>query len=167
MKSLEAKNYEDALKVFYDQKQKELEILLTNSIPTQFSNIKTLLWVDIALLGLYMQKISFPLKELEKGFVVLVLFSISIIIFALLRYRTKAYGTFDFKNFVENGTLAQLTDGSEYNFSQHLVTYTNHIEQAIKFNRDTIEKRAKLMRIATAMSFLSVILFGIMLFARG
>lgn len=66
---LEVESYEHNLKLHYEAKRKELDILLSNSIPNQLANMKTILWINFLLIGLMLQFIkNFPLFDTIIGF---------------------------------------------------------------------------------------------------
>ncbi|MDQ7084419.1 MAG: hypothetical protein Q9M36_05605 [Sulfurovum sp.] len=66
---LKKENNEHNLKLHYEALRKELDIVLTSSIPQQLANMKTLLWVNFIMIGLILQTIKkFPLPTLLYAF---------------------------------------------------------------------------------------------------
>lgn len=151
-KSLEVTNYEVNLKLHYEAKRKELDILLTSSMPTQLSTIKTLLWMNIVMIGLMMQIFrSIPLTALAKGFFLLSIVSICITLAAMLIKRVKSYGVIDDILYSRN------LDDTKWTISQGLIDVLAAAHSSIVDNRAVIESRAKLMHIATWFTFLSIL----------
>jgi len=160
-KDLEVQNYESNLKMHYEAKRKELDILLTSSIPQQLSNMKTILWINFLMIGLMLQFIKkFPLPEINIGFFILLILAIISVILAMLTNRTKSYG-------VPNDILQM----SKYNdnvwtVSQATLDMLGNLQESIKENRKVIVNRAKLMHMSTWFTlcsiFFIVISFSIM-----
>jgi hypothetical protein len=155
---LEVSNYEHNLTLHYEAKRKELDILLTSSIPIQLSNMKTILWIDFLMIGLILQFIKkFPMHDMIIGFFILSLFSIITILFAMLTNRYKSYGVFNNIN-----TMSKYDDDI-WTKSKAIYDMLNMLQLAIEDNREVIQNRAKLMHIATWYT-LSGLLFLIVTF---
>ncbi|MDD3770508.1 MAG: hypothetical protein PHV10_07875 [Sulfuricurvum sp.] len=151
-KSLEVTNYETNLKLHYEAKRKELDILLTSSMPTQLSTIKTLLWMNIVMVGLMMQIFrSMPLTVMAKGFFLLSIVSICITLAAMLIKRVKSYGVIDDMEYA-----SKLQD-NQWTVSQGLADMLSAAHGSIVDNRDVIVQRAKLMHIATWLTLFSIL----------
>jgi len=152
MQDLEVKNYEHNLKMHYEAKRKELDILLTSSIPQQLSNMKTLLWINFLMIGLMLQLIKkFPLPDTMIGFFILSLLAILSIMIAILTNRTKSYG-------VPDDTLYMSTfKDDEWTISQAILDMLEAANIAVKENRTVIVKRAKLMHISTIFTVVSML----------
>jgi len=150
-KSLEVDNYEHNLKMLYEAKRKELEILLTYSIPTQLSNMKTLLWINFLLIGLMLQFIKrLPLPDIVIGFFILSIFAILFIISAMLTSRTKAYGIPD------DIAIMSLYEDHEWTKSQAIFDMTYALQESILENRQAITDRANKMYISTWLTLCSL-----------
>lgn len=151
-KSLEVTNYEANLKLHYEAKRKELDILLTSSMPTQLSTIKTLLWMNIVMIGLMMQIFrSIPLTTIAKGFFLLSIVSICITLAAMLIKRVKSYGVID------DIEYASKLHDNEWTVSKGLADMLSAAHNSIMDNRDVIVQRAKLMHIATWITLFSIL----------
>lgn len=151
-KSLDVMNYEANLKLHYEAKRKELDILLTSSMPTQLSTIKTLLWMNIVMVGLMMQIFrSIPLTTMAKGFFVISIVSICIALAAMLIKRVKSYGVIDDIEYT-----SKLQD-NKWTVSQGLSDMLSAAHGSIMDNRAVIVQRAKLMHIATWLTLFSIL----------
>lgn len=160
-KSLDVTNYEANLKLHYEAKRKELDILLTSSMPTQLSTIKTLLWMNIVMIGLMMQIFrSIPLTVIAKGFFLLSIVSICIILAAMLIKRVKSYGVIDDILYSRN------LDDSKWTISQGLIDMLSAAHSSIVDNRAVIESRAKLMHIATWFTLFAILLLCLSVWFR-
>lgn len=151
-KSLDVINYEHNLTMHYDAKRKELDILLTSSIPIQLSNMKTILWINFLMIGLIFQFIKkFPLPDAIIGFFLLSLCAILCILFAMLTNREKSYGITD-----DLETMSKYKD-HEWTQSQAIYDLLHTVQVSVYDNRMAISKRAKLMHISTFFTLLSII----------
>lgn len=160
-KSLDVTNYEANLKLHYEAKRKELDILLSTSMPTQLTTIKTLLWMNIVMVGLVMQLFrSTPLTETAKGFFVISIVSICITLAAMLVKRVKSYGVIDDIDYA-----SKLTD-NEWTVSKGLADMLSAAHGSIMDNRLVIESRAKLMHLATWLTLFSILLLCLSVWFR-
>jgi len=161
MKDLEITNYEYNLKMHYEAKRKELDILLTSSITQQLSNMKTLLWMNFLMIGLMLQLIKkFPLPDTMMGFFILSLSAILSIMIAILTKRTKSYGVPDDIKY-----MSEFND-DEWTISKATLAMLNAANIAIKENRDVIVKRAELMHLSTIFTFVSMFFIFISFFLK-
>lgn len=146
-KNLEVENYEHNLKLHYEAKRKELDILLSNSIPNQLSNMKTILWINFLSIGLILQFIKkFPLSDIIIGFFILSILAIFTVLIAMLSNRTKSYGVID------DIKMMSAYEDSQWTKSQALFDMLNAVQKSIIDNRNVIINRAKLMHIATYLT---------------
>jgi len=149
---LEIENYEHNLKIHYEAKRKELDILLTSSIPIQLSNMKTILWINFLMIGLMFQFLKkFPLPDIVIGFFILSLCAIISILFAMLTNRTKSYGVYD-----DVKTMSTYEDDN-WTKSRAIFDMLNMLQIAIEDNRLVIINRAKLMHVATWFTLASIV----------
>jgi len=156
-KSLEVQDYEHNLKIHYESKRKELEILLTSSMPNQLSNIKTLLWFNVASLALLFKYFT-VIDTSQKGYLILVSVSILILLFAMLVSRQKDYGS------PEDVLLASTYQSGKWTQSRFILDMLATVQHSIEFNRTMVMQRAKMMNIATFMTFFSTIYLVLMIF---
>lgn len=155
-KDLEVQNYETNLKLHYEAKRKELDILLTSSIPQQLSNMKTILWINFLMIGLMLQFIKkFPLPDTIIGFFILSLAAISSVMLAMLTNRTKSYGVPD-----DIFQMSKYTD-NKWTISQATLDMMGTLNISIKDNRLVITNRAKFMHLATWFTFASIFFIAI------
>ena len=146
-KNIEVENYEHNLKLHYEAKRKELDILLSNSIPNQLSNMKTILWINFLSIGLILQFIKkFPLSDVIIGFFVLSLCAIFTVLIAMLSNRTKSYGVND------DIKMMSIYEDNQWPKSQAIFDMLYAVQLSILDNRNVIINRAKLMHIATYLT---------------
>lgn len=157
-KNIEVENYEHNLKLHYEAKRKELDILLSNSIPNQLSNMKTILWINFLLIGLILQFIKkFPLPDIIIGFFILSVCAIFTVLMAMLSNRTKSYGVID------DIKMMSKYEDTQWTKSQAIFDMLNAVQLSIIDNRDAITNRAKLMHLSTYLT-LSALFFIIFAF---
>lgn len=160
-KTLDVTNYEANLKLHYEAKRKELDILLTSSMPTQLSTIKTLLWMNIAMIGLMMQILKTdPLTLLSKGFFLLSVVSVCITIAAMLIKRVKSYGVID-----DIAYAANLPD-DKWTVSKGLADMLSAADGSIKENRNVIVQRARLMHLSTWFTLFAIVFLCLSIWFR-
>lgn len=144
MQNFEITNYEHNLKMHYEAKRKELDILLSSSIPQQLSNMKTLLWINFLMIGLMLQFVKkFPLPDVVIGFFLLSLCAVIAIMIAMLTHRMKSYGVPD--DILHMSTYKD----NEWTISQAILDMLNAADIAVKENRIMVIKRAELMHLST------------------
>lgn len=151
MQNFEITNYEHNLKIHYEAKRKELDILLSSAIPQQLSNMKTLLWVNFLMIGLMLQFVKkFPLSDIIIGFFLLSLCAVITIMIAMLTHRTKSYG-------VPDDILHMSTyQDNKWTISQAILDMLNAADIAVKENREIIVKRAELMHLSTWFTVVAI-----------
>ena len=168
MKSLEVTDYENALKDFLELKKNQLNSMVNNSIPNQFSNIKTLLWINFTFLSielLLLSKTFIILNCLTKGLFVLISFNIGFLLFSIFKHRAKFYGVFEGIEYTNH--LWDNINGDKYDYSSHLLNVISHIDGAIQENSKIIEARSQIMHIVTFILICSLILFAIIVLSKG
>lgn len=160
-KSLEVKNYEHNLTMHYEAKRKELDILLTSSIPQQLSNMKTILWVNYLMIGLMLQFINkFPLSKIIVGFFLLSLAAVISVMFAMLTNRSKSYGV------PKDVQHMSLYEDNQWTISQATFDMLGALQESVKENGKVITNRGKLMHIATWFTLSSLIFIAIAFFIK-
>lgn len=160
-KSLEVKNYEHNLTMHYEAKRKELDILLTSSIPQQLSNMKTILWMNYLMIGLMLQLINkFPLSKLIIGFFLFSLAAVISVIFAMLTNRSKSYGVPKDIRHMSN------YEDHEWTISQATFDMLDALQDSVQENAKVITNRAKLMHIATWFTLCSILFISIAFFIK-
>ncbi|QKF72755.1 putative membrane protein [Aliarcobacter faecis] len=148
---LEVESYEHNLKLHYEAKRKELDILLANSLPNQLSNMKTILWINILMIGLITQFIKkFPLSNTFIAFFIFSSLSIVVVLIAMLSNRTKSYGVNDDLEMMNKIKVNQWTK------SQGLIDMLHALQESIIDNRKVLVNRGKLMHIATWFTLFSI-----------
>lgn len=158
-KSLEVENYEHNLNIHFEMKRKELDTLLTSSMPGQLANIKTILWFNVVLLALFFKVCEDQILDtLSKGYLIITGVALIIAIFAMLVGREKDYGA------PEEMDMANRYEDNDWTKSQFLIDMLNTTQSSIEFNRIMVTKRAKLMNLATIFTFCSTVYFLILIF---
>lgn len=147
------KKYEENLKLHYEAKRKELEILLTSSIRDQLANMKTILWINFLMIGLMLQYTNtIPLPKIIIGFFILSLCALFCILIAMLFNRIKSYGVAE-----------DLEHINKYDMSDNWVNFRitkdfmYALQESIEDNRRIIINRSKLMYVATWFTFVSLL----------
>ena len=161
MKDLEVQNYEHNLKMHYEAKRKELDILLTSSIPQQLSNMKTLLWVNFLMIALMLQFIQkFPLPDTVIGFFLLSLCAIFLVLIAMLTSRKRFHG-------VPDDVLHMSTyEDNKWTVSEATLDMLSTADEAVKNNRKVLLKRADLMHISTVFTTVSIFFIIVSFFLK-
>lgn len=168
MKKLEVTDYENALKDLLELKKNQLNNILNNSIPNQFSNIKTLLWINFTLLSIVLLLLSRNFLNPDsstKGLIVLIGFNIVFLLYTMFKHRQKFYGDFDADDYTDH--LWDNINGEDYDYSSHLMNLIKHLEKAINENIKTIKSRGSIMHIVTFLLICSIILFAIIVIGKG
>ena len=161
LKNLEVINYEHNLTMHYEAKRKELDIMISSSIPQQLSNMKTLLWINFLMIGLMLQFIEkFPLPDTIVSFFLLSLCSILLIMIAILTNRTIDYGV------PINIEHMNTYDDNIWTISQATLDMLNAAHQAVQENRKVLIKRAELMHLSTLFSTVSILFIVLSFFMK-
>lgn len=168
MKKLQVTDYENALKDLLELKKNQLNNILNNSIPNQFSNIKTLLWINFTLLSIVLLLLGRNFLNPDtstKGLIVLIGFNIVFLLYTMFKYRQKFYGDFDADDYTDH--LWDNINGKDYDYSSHLMNLIKHIEKAINENIKIIKSRGSIMHIVTFLLICSITLFAIIVIGKG
>lgn len=143
-------DYEHNLKLHYEAKRKDLDIITSSSIPTQFSIIKTLIWINLVMFGLTATFFKDEIRQELGLFQVLIFTDLSIMligaffgIFALLIRNRPIYGSI-----YEQSIMYHIQDGIDAK-STALLGYIRHVTLAIRYNILLLSKRARYMRVST------------------
>ena len=138
----EIEDYEENLKLHYESKRKELDIILSSSLPHQINNIKMVLWVNFLFLGLAItvSKIIHFTWIFYSSFACSIIAVICMLI-ALMRRRSKMYGSIDQLDYVDQ----EIKDGI-YAKSTMLSGLVHNAFEAVEYNRETLQILAKYLR---------------------
>lgn len=145
-------DYEDNLKLHYEARRKDLDIQLSSSMPQQLNIIKTILWINLLLLGVSVQFLkgaSFHWAHLV--FYVPVSISVFLMLAALLQRRVKWYGAY------EDIDLAHNLYGDKYAKSDMIGTMLQNAQKAYEGNRTIMRDLSKYMHGALWTTLLSCI----------
>jgi len=142
-------DYEYNLKLYNESIRKDLDIVLSSTIPTQKNLMKTLLWINSVVIGLLTSLIAYDLKSkiIILSLSIPYFFSFMAIIILLLSLkdgRVKAFGTPNISNF-EN------IKPNKWAKSQGLTNINKSLKQAFDINSRIVAKRGK--KIAQAINF--------------
>jgi hypothetical protein len=168
MKSQKILDYENSLKDFLELKKNQLNNMINNSIPNQFSNIKTLLWMNFTFLSIELLLISkkvIILNCLSKGLFILITFNIGFLLFSIFTLRDKYYGVFEETEYTDH--LFDVINGDENDYSSHILNLITHIDDAIQGNSEIIEKRSTIMHIVTFVLMCSLSILVIIILSKG
>ncbi len=152
-------------KLYYDCKRKDLDILLTSTIPTQKNLMKTLLWLNATILGLCLA----TLKEADNisiAISILIPFLLSfvaifIVLLSLKSGRSKTFGA-------PSVEQIEKIEDNIWTKTQALVDINNSIIQAFDENSKIVQNRAKKISCATNLTILSMctVFIAIVLYAN-
>lgn len=155
-------DFENNLKLNYEALRKDLDILLTSTIPTQKNLIKTYLWFNSIILGVLATKVL-PINicnyYLPIFIVIVFACSFASILFCLVALtggHNKGFGH------IELDAMHQIKGGHKH--AQGIIKLTEATKQSFIKNKDIITKRAALIRKAlfttiTAFIFMSILMF--------
>jgi hypothetical protein len=149
--------YEHNLKLYFESKRKDLDIILTSTIPTQKNLMKTILWLNSSILAF-----TITLLSKQVGIIFLsipFLFSFAAIFHILLSLKDGREKTF--------GTLAlseiEKIQQDENEKIQALYDMNTSLDKAFKANALLVEKRAQKIGTATGYTTLSVFFIFILI----
>lgn len=142
--------YEANLKLYYESKRKDLDILLTSTIPTQKNLMKTILWLNSSILALSITALS---KNVGVIFIsipfVFSFLAILKILISLKDGREKTFGCFSLSHINE-------LYSNENAKIQALYDMNNSLDIAFKNNSKLVKKRAERIASATTYSIISI-----------
>ncbi len=159
----EIEDYEENLKLHYESKRKELDIILSASLPHQINNIKMVLWVNFLFFGLAIT-VS---KMIHFTWIFYSSFACSIIavicmLIALMRRRSKMYGSIDQLDYVDQ----EIEDGI-YAKSTMLSGLVHNAFDAVEYNRATLQTLAKYLRKSIVCTTVAIgIFFSAMIYTN-
>ena len=163
-KELQAlKRYEQNLKVHLDLEKSTLETILRVSMPHQLSNMKTILWINLLMIGLSLQlleKFNFNLFLFIFWFFSFI--AVTLIVIAMLQRRYKYYAEIYDPEFAY-----KLNDNLPTSHSKMLGEALITVIDAIKNNREIMAYLAKYMHaslwftLGAVLSFLLYSGFGL------
>ncbi|RXJ90397.1 hypothetical protein CRV01_04355, partial [Arcobacter sp. CECT 8983] len=154
--------FEDNLKLYFESKRKDLDILLTSTIPTQKNLMKTILWLNSSILAF-----TITLLGKQVGIIFLSIpfifsfISIFHILFSLTDGRAKSFGTIPLEN------IKKIPQNKNERI-QALYDMNTCIDIAFKNNSLIIKKRANKIGLATKYTIVSVtsIFFAIVFYVN-
>jgi len=152
-------DYEDGLQLHYESKRKELDLLISSSLPHQISNIKMVLWINFLFLGIstslfhHIQFYGFYLVSYLTSFSAIVM-----MIIALTQRGAKFYGSIDDVNYVQNVII-----DTPYPRAKMLAGLLNNTFKAVEYNRNTLLVLSKYLRRSIIATFIAIATFFIFL----
>ena len=142
-------NREKNLTLYYEAVRKDLDIVLTSTIPTQKNLMKTIMWVNTSILGfIFTQLKSLPYVEWLIVSIGFSSFAIFLIVYSLKEGQIKYFGHSD---------LEQL-ESLESNRTEHIrgiAIMIDTVEQAYNNNIHIVQQRAKKLSGATTFTLFS------------
>lgn len=142
--------YEHNLKLYNDSIRKDLDILLTSTIPTQKNVMKTILWLNTSVFALCIAALS---KKIGIIYIAIPFFfssfAIFIILLALKDGRIKSFGTPHIKD-IEN------INQNKYEKTSGLITMNNSFTEARNTNMQLVEKRASKIALSINCTIISM-----------
>ena len=155
--------YEHNLKLYFDSKRKDLDILLSTTIPTQKNLMRTILWLNSSFFAFIIALIS---KENIHKFLIIAMsipflfsfFAILFILFSLKEGRIKFFGTLQLE-------VINLIAQDENEKIQGLLDMNTSLNLAFNSNAEIVKKRANKIAKATNLTIMSAIsIFLIIIF---
>jgi uncharacterized membrane-anchored protein len=145
------KEYEENLKMYLDSIRKDLDIILTSTIPTQKNLMKTILWLNTSILALCIAGLNSGISVLFYSIPFALSISAILLILASLRDgRTKYFGGMT----LEYVTSLYANDNQKM---QGLYDLSKSIENAFEKNTQIVEKRSKKLSTSTNLTMISII----------
>jgi len=142
-------NYEENLKLYYESLRKDLDIILSSTIPMQKNHIKTILWINATILGLTIAlfKDNFTIA-LSMPFMFSFL-GIFVTLKGLKAGRIKAF-CHPVAEAIEN------IKPDQYEKINGLIQMISAARKAFEKNENAVEMRAKAISSATNFTIMSV-----------
>jgi protein-S-isoprenylcysteine O-methyltransferase Ste14 len=150
MNEHDIKSREDNLKLYYDIAKQDFNIMLTSTIPTQKSLMKTILWVNVTILGasatvFNYTSFAFLLPSISFSTIAILLILVS------LKYgRNKKFAHPAQKEMVD-------LPRDEFTRVMGLNRINKYLDNAIKHNSTIIVQRGQKLSYATNFSIASVV----------
>lgn len=157
---MEYENYEKNLKDYLEVLKDDFKILLTSTIPTQKNLMKTLLWINMTIIGFIIALIA-----KEKSTILLMLsmpfvfssIAILLILKSLTDGRIKSFASPEFKDITKH--LNQ-----DFERQRGIITLISSLKKAFESNAQIVKKRADKIHIAINLTITSsIILFFIII----
>jgi hypothetical protein len=144
------RNREKNLTIHYDSVRKDLDIVLTSTIPTQKNLMKTILWVNASILAMELTQFSqLPYHEWLSVSMCFSFFAIYIIIYSLKKGQIKYFGEANIED------VESLKDDQfEHIRGLSLMMFT--AKDALEKNLNIVQTRAKKLSYATTFTLLSL-----------
>lgn len=155
-------NYEKNLKLNYEAVRKDLDILLSHTIPMQKNLIKTYLWVNFLLLGYIMHQISqVHISTILFGLLILIWVLSLISIYCSLRALT--FGQEKFFGHIDISIMGKIKE-DQYEHINGLNKMLEATKSAFDQNARIISKRAQYISYSlryTLSSLGIIFLYGV------
>ena len=149
-------NREKNLTLHYESVRKDLDIVLTSTIPTQKNLMKTILWINASIIGAVVVQEA-PLLYFKWLLIPFFFsfFAILLIVYSLKKGQTKSFGEADINK------IEQLaSDKFEHIHGLSIMMYT--AKDALEQNLIIVAKRAK--NLSGAITFTLVSLLALLLY---
>ncbi len=152
-------DYEGNLQLHYESKRKELDLLLSSSLPHQISNIKMILWINFLFFGLS----ASILKDMTFYWYYLISYGLSFLavmsmMIALMKRRSRMYGSIDQLDYVNE----EIQDGA-YAKSTILSGLLHNAYTAVEYNRTSLHRLSKYIHFSVITTSMSVMFFFIVI----
>jgi len=154
-------NYEKNLKLNYDAIRKDLDILLTNTIPTQKNLMKTYLWLNTTIIGFVIT--IYSTNGIIFGFLLIPFVFSFIAILGILSSlsigQVKTFGHIDIDEM-------EKIEIDEYEHTKGIFKMLHSTKTAFTMNIDVVSTRAKSLKKSlffTKLSFVSIFLLAVLI----
>lgn len=148
---MEVENYEHNLRLQIESHKDALRYMITSVMPTQLSNIKTILWINFLTIGFIAQLFQQEWSLSHSMFIYIAVTSIIICLWAMAFYRDKYLG-----NLTDIEAMSKLDD-NKWTKSQALFDILYCTDEAVKNNTKNHNKRSDLTHIATILTSVSIV----------
>ena len=150
---IETQIYEENLKLHLDTKKNTLDVILRVSMPLQLNTMKTILWINIVLIGILLSFSKvFGFDSLAMLSISLYFLSIILIIFAFTQKRYKYYGDINDIDY-----MYSLNYKSKFAKQNGIINVMLFIDNAIQKNKDIMNYLALLVHLAVISTFFGIV----------
>jgi len=147
-------NYEHNLKLHYEAQRKDLDIVLSSSMPLQMNNIKTIMWINLLFIGLSLHLMKEFTFSIYYGlFYISSLLAIGLTAYAMTVRQIRYYGSIDDKSFMRK--IPEISEAKQL----ALLYMLDSALTATRENKKTLESRSFWMNISKWLTIFALVSF--------
>lgn len=148
----EVSNYTNNLKMHLELRRKDLDIMLTSSMPLQFSHMKTLLWLNLLIIGLILNFTQhLNLSDLIVTTLLFAVLAIVVVMTAWLTNRDRSYGS------PSEPDLMSRYEDNDWTQAKATLDMIGLVDSSIKENAKVLTNRGKLMHLSAISTLCAII----------